>query len=142
MSFQNGGHPCVVILLLPGGASGGGLRGREGDAVALFGSLRNKDAPRVRDYVVEWFRHGRAEHVARGDLGNAQALHQAPCLGALAGPGRPEKQEARGAHRASRPRMRVPLAKPSYWRDTRWASTCAIVSSPTPTTISSAVPPK
>ena len=50
----------------------------------------------------------------------------------LPAPGGPSSKQPPRAHRPSLPRMRVPCTKPSYWRETRCASICAIVSSPTP----------
>ena len=82
-----------------------------------------------------------AQHLARGDLRHAESLHQALRLRALPGAGGTQHQKAARTHRCNLPRIRAPCAKPSYCRDTRCASICAIVSRPTPTTIKSAVPP-
>ena len=58
--------------------------------------------------------------------GIAQPLHENCRLGALAGARRAEHHDpglSLGAVIApSLPRMRVPFANPSYWREIRWAS--------------------
>ena len=74
--------------------------------------------------------------------GMRELRDQALGLRSLARARRTQQQHAARAHRPSLPRSRVPFTKPSYWRETRCASIWPIVSSATPTTISSAVPPK
>ena len=87
--------------------------------------------------------HRRAQHVAGRDLRDAELLDQALGLRALAR--RPEARAAASRRalivRASRACAR-PSRSPRTARDTRCASIWPIVSSATPTTISSAVPPK
>ena len=72
---------------------------------------------------------GRAQQVAAGEVQQAVLLAEALGLGALAGPGRPEQDEA-GYFR-----------NPSYWRIMSCASICRMVSRATPTTIRIDVPP-
>src|SRR5690606_4815373 len=85
------------------------------------------------------FPHGRpladrpAKHLARRDVGDPPALRQQRGLRALPDARRPQEDQAQAAH------LRM---NPSYCRMIRCASICFIVSSATPTTISSAVPPK
>ena len=83
-------------------------------------------------------RHGGAQHVAGRELDHAALLLQPLGLGALAGAGRPKKDDV---HRAF-PRSRAFLMRPSYWWASRCDCTWVTVSSVTETTISRLVPPK
>ena len=72
----------------------------------------------------------RAQEVAGGEVREAALPTEPLRLRPFAGSGRPEDEEA-GYRR-----------NPSYWRCSSWASVWRMVSSATPTTISSEVPPK
>ena len=74
-------------------------------------------------------RHLVAEHVAGGDVRDAEAHRDPRRLRALAAPGRAEHH---GDH----------LMNPLYWRISSWVSICFMVSSATPTTMRIAVPPR
>src|SRR5437867_2578618 len=71
----------------------------------------------------------RPEHVAGGDVRDAELRAEHVGLGPLSGPGRAIQQQ-------------IHLINPRYWRITSCVCSCFIVSSATPTTIRMAVPPR
>src|SRR6185437_13501943 len=100
--------------------------------------------------------NGVPQHVAGGQLGDVELARDTLALRALAGAGRAEQhdvhvsilpvaeEKVRAQYVVARPRNRTRpfFMKPSYLRRYRCCCSCASVSSPTPTTIKSDVPPK